>query len=280
MLSPDIDEAVATLDVVLSRWDCAGAWGYDGALSGSAWLASRFNTSRSSTGNLIQNARRLQLIPVTFEKMCTGRISRPIALLLGQANSILPEAFADAEASLLEAAEGLHERQARQKIDTWIAADRAMIASNTPDPEPQPEEPSFLSFSTLLGGRLRMEAEFDTLSAQLIRTAIENLALKDDDSSRTLRERQAEALVTLAKMGLDSGRAGHVQRPHIIVTMTIDDFERRTRKSGRFAGGTPVAEDVLWHLFCQSDTHPLLTSATNTPLAMGRTRRLANLNQR
>ena len=211
--------------------------------------------------------------------MRTGRISRPIALLLGQANS-MPEAFADAEASLLEAAEGLHERQARQKIDTWIAADRAMIASNTPDPEPQPEEPSFLSFSTLLGGRLRMEAEFDTLSAQLIRTAIENLALKDDDSSRTLRERQAEALVTLAKMGLDSGRAGHVQRPHIIVTMTIDDFERRTRKSGRFAGGTPVAEDVLWHLFCQSDTHPLLTSATNTPLAMGRTRRLANLNQR
>ena len=86
-----------------------------------------------------------------------------------------------------------------------------------------------------------LEGEFDSLSAQLVSTAIENLVLKDDDASRSLRERRAEALVTLAQIGLDSGRAGHAQRPHIVVTMTIDDFEHRTGQSARSADGTPVA---------------------------------------
>jgi len=270
----------ATMDVVVDRWDRAGAWAYDGALSGSAWLSERSNSSRSSTRSLIQTARRLRDIPVTFEMMRSGRISRAVASHLAAAHVVLPDAFATAELSLLEAVEGAHERDARRMIDSWIAHAQAMVASNEPEPQPVVEEPSVFILSTMLGGKLRLEGEFDALSGQIVRAAIENLATKDDDTTRSLRERLADGLVTLAALGLDSGRASHAQRPHVVATMTINDFETRTGTNAHFADGTPVPEAALWQLFCDADIHPLLTKATGAPLAMGRAIRLANQAQR
>lgn len=269
-----------TIDVVTDRWDRSQAWGYDGAVSGSAWLSSRFCESRSWTGRQVSDAHRLTAMPLTFAALRAGRISRSVALRLAEARDVLPDAFDAGEVDFLSAVEGEHARGALQTIRVWIARARAMNDSNDPDPVAQLAEPSTLTFRELLEGRLQLIAELDPHAAQIVKAAIENLASKDNDHRCPMGERLADGLVTFAQIGLDRGGAAAAQRPHVIVTVDIDDFEQRTNTSARYADGSPVSEAGLGHTLCLADAHLLLNGLSQEPLAMGRTRRLATLAQR
>jgi len=269
-----------TIDAVIDRWDRSQAWGYDGAVSGSAWLSSRFCEPRSWTRRQVSDAHRLTAMAMTFAALRAGRISRSVALRLTEAREVLPEAFDAGEADLLSAVEGGHARGALQTIRVWIAHAKAMNDSNDPDPVAQLAEPSTLTFRELLEGRLQLIAELDPHAAQIVKAAIENLASKDNDHRCPIGERLADGLVTLAQIGLDRGEAGAAQRPHVIVTVDIDDFEQRTNTSARYADASPVSEAALAHTLCLADAHLLLKGLSQEPLAMGRTRRLATLAQR
>ena len=162
--------------------------------------------------------------------MREGRLARATALHFTQAHAVFPEAFRDAEHHLLAAVDGLHATHARRAVNTWIERARAMLASAAPDPTPPGEEPSTLTFTDLLHGRVRLTAELDPLAAQAVRTAIENLTTKDADTDEMMPLCWGHHPIKHRDnwtIWQDPDGTVHAQRPD---GHTITDHRRRTNR--------------------------------------------------
>ena len=103
--------------------DARGAWAYDGATSGTAWLAHRCGLSRSSAGTLVRTARRLQTMPATETALADGTLSLAKATLLASAacrSDRTREVFARHEEVLVEHARRLTVDQTAQMLQHWL----------------------------------------------------------------------------------------------------------------------------------------------------------------
>ena len=61
----ELDAVRCRVEAAMARavavWDARKVWAYDGATSGTAWLAHRCGLSRSSAATLVRTARRLRV---------------------------------------------------------------------------------------------------------------------------------------------------------------------------------------------------------------------------
>ena len=98
-------------DVVLSqrlKWlgsiERRGTYAKDGHLSITSWLAGRFRKTWSAASRLVRQARALEQMPSTREALAEGEITSSAVDVLMPAHQVDPQAFAEAEDSLVEAA--------------------------------------------------------------------------------------------------------------------------------------------------------------------------------
>jgi 5-methylcytosine-specific restriction protein A len=121
----------------------------------------------------------------------------------------------------------------------------------------------------------------DAPTAEVVRRAIRASLSSDKDDSKSLGERQADALGAICEHALDDaylpGEGG--QRPHITAVLDYDRLVERGRGTTlEFGGYTSAAQ--LRRILCDSCVTPAVLGGDSVPLDLGRTRRTATPAQR
>ena len=89
---------------VLAQIERRGTYARDGHVSLTSWLAGRFRKTWSAASRLVRQARALEQMPSTREALESGEITSSAVDVLMPAREVDPQAFAQAEDYLVEAA--------------------------------------------------------------------------------------------------------------------------------------------------------------------------------
>jgi hypothetical protein len=91
---------------------------------------------------------------------------------------------------------------------------------------------------------------------------------------RTMAQRRADGLVALAQFFLDHATAvpvGRRRRPHVAVTMSLDDLEQRG--AARTADGGPVPASSVATWLCDAQVHRFVSDGASVVVDAGRATR-------
>ena len=183
--------------------------------------------------------------------------------LLDKAKSMTPREFSRHcrdEIRKLERDHGV-ERFERQRRDTAL---RTSICSRT--------------------GMYKLSGEFDPETGHRLFTAIEHqlvARLHNDDNTDTHRQRQAaHALVDLVCAGKGEIRPTVVDATVIIDWDTLRSGTLQTGSVCELGDGTPLPVDTIRRMLCDADIFPVVLAGNGVVLDLGRSRRIANRDQR
>lgn len=141
-----------------------------------------------------------------------------------------------------------------------------------PDDRP-PAQVNELHVTRLPGGGGKIKGRFDDAAMfDAIATVVDAKArpLTSDDT-RSVGERQAEALADVCGYVLDHGEVPECggRRPHVNVLIRLDDLENRARAACLDFGGTPSPK-ALRMLCCDAAVVPIVLDGRGQPLDVGR----------
>lgn len=183
--------------------------------------------------------------------------------LLDKAKSMTPRDFSRHcrdEIRRLETDHGI-ERFERQRRDTSL---RTSICSRT--------------------GMYKLAGEFDPETGHQLFTAIDaQLAhrLNDESNTDTNRQRQAaHALLDLVKAGKGEIRPTAVEATVIIDWATLHTGTLDTGSTCELGDGSPLPVETVRRLLCDAEIFPAVLGGNGVVLDLGRSRRVANRNQR
>ena len=153
----------------VAAWDAGKAWAYDGATSGTSWLAHRCGLSRSSAAALVRTARRLRSMPSDLGDSVGRRSCRsPKAVLLASAacrSDRTREVFARHEEVLVEHARRLTVDQTALMLQHWL-----LLAD--PDRTRSGREGDQLHVSCTFAGATALDGWYDSDDGEVVRAAI------------------------------------------------------------------------------------------------------------
>ncbi|MBA2323885.1 MAG: DUF222 domain-containing protein [Pseudonocardiales bacterium] len=145
-------------------------------------------------------------------------------------------------------------------------------------PEPDHDGPPQLNELHLTrnpgGGGGRIKGQLDAPTFDAVATALDALSKPAADDPRTLPERQADALGEVCRRVLDHGEVGTTggERPHLNVTISLEELERRARAALLDFGGQLSPAD-LRTLCCDARVVPIVMGGNGQPLDVGRAMR-------
>jgi uncharacterized protein DUF222 len=165
----ELDRAADVIDAkrlrVLCEIERRGTYARDGYLSVTSWLAQRFRKTWSAASRLVRASRALEQMPGTREALDEGEITSSAVELLTSAREVDPEAFAQAEHYLVEAASTLAIPDLRRVVATWRqAADDARGTESSQ----RAHERRRLHVSPTLAGMVRVDADLDPETGQTV----------------------------------------------------------------------------------------------------------------
>lgn len=279
-LASDLDElerAARVLEAERSRrlaeFERRGAFAADGHLSASAWLARRHRLSHAGAAVRVRRARALEQMAGTREALGAGEISLDAVRLLASAHEACPEAFAQTEDALVEAARTMSVGEIRNVLAYWrIAADREGALQD----EDRAFERRRLFVSPTWGGMVRVDGDLDPETGQTLITALR--AVTDAEARagagsdpRSPAQRRADALGEVCRGWLASlerpSVAGEV--PHVVVTMDLAALQARGGRSALEDVG-PITPEAARRLACDANVTRVITDTRSEPLDVGR----------
>jgi hypothetical protein len=279
-------------DVVLSerlKWLAAierrGTYARDGHVSLTAWLAQRFRKTWSAASRLVRAARALEQMPSTREALESGEITSSAVDVLLPARQVDPQAFAQAEAYLVEAASTLSIPDLRGAVATWRRA--AEDAQGIEFPE-RAYERRRLHVSPTLAGMVRVDGDLDAETGQTVISALRAVCdaeVRSHGDLRTPPQRRADALGEICRQWLDSDDRPLVggERPHVTVTVDLQTLEERLpssnppgsrpaglRSGAELEGVGPISAEAARRLACDASVSRVITRGSSEPLDVGR----------
>ena len=190
-------------------------------------------------------------------------------MLARGAEDLADEVVAAGEATLLEAARALTPHQLRAAVTHW----RAHVAPEQADKDfADQHERRRLHISSSMDGLVVFDGVLDAEGGNTVLTAISALAGPGGGTDgRTSAQRRADALVELARHGLDHAELPDTagERPHINVTIDLQVLQ--TGKGAAeldFTG--PIPADRARRLACDAGVSRILTAGASQPLDVGR----------
>ena len=238
----------------LRRFDRAGEYRADGALSAVAWMRERCNLSGGAAAERVNIARQLEKLPQTAKAFASGSVGfQHVALIARTAENVGTLSVQEEEGNLLQAAHRMDPgrfagvaKDFEQRVDREAAladANRAYARRYLHISEPQ-------------DGIVRLDGLLDVEGGATLRTAL--LALmpppKNDDD-RTPGQRRADALVDLARRPLDGSKLGTVggQRPHLVITATVETLAGLPgAPAAQLEGVGPIPQETAQRLACDA----------------------------
>jgi 5-methylcytosine-specific restriction protein A len=182
------------------------------------------------------------------------------------------------EASLGEAAMIFTPRDVRIMGENLLAA----ADLDGPDPDERPGR-NELHFGTNSDGSGWIRGQF--AGAEAFATIVTGLDARTrpspENRGTTAGERNAEALVEICRFALGYEDIGEVngERPHLVVTIRLEDLENRARGALLHTGGT-LTPAQLRRIACDADIIPVVLGERGEPLDIGRADRRIPLRTR
>jgi hypothetical protein len=243
-------ESVFTSQVgLMHERGSAGAVGY---VTTATFLRHGCKLTSRAARTRVDTAALLRDWPMAAAAFADGAISYPHAVMVTSTLTELPEAIAkDAQPVLVEAA---------KLLDIRRLAQTAQRLRHIIDPDGQAglderhHEQRWLEVVATFRGTVAINGVLDAESGAVLLTALEALMgppAPDDD--RTGGERRADALVELARTGLDHATLPAVggERPHLLVVTTIESLRGDPGAPPSELGwGGPIGSDSARRLAC------------------------------
>jgi hypothetical protein len=274
----ELQRAVDQLDAErlrrLAEIDRRRLYERDGHLSAASWLVASHRVGWGIAREHVRLSRALGEMPATRGWLDAGEISMSAVRVLAGARDADPEAFARGETQLLEAARLHSVADLARVVAHWrdrVERDRSPGA---------PDELSArrrLHASVTLGGMVRVDGDLDPETGETLLTALR--AVLDTDArsrgredDRSPAQRRADALGEICRQWLDNGGRPVVagERPHLTVTVGIDELARGTGVGGELDHLGPVAAETTRRLACDASVMRVVMKGPAEPMSVGR----------
>jgi hypothetical protein len=281
------NRVAAALTTAVRAADRRNAHRRDGAVSMKAWLRGHCHLAPSEASAVVSAGRRLEELPVTAAAFAAGEISAAHTRAITRA--VTPGRVAKAAAAGIELAEtdrvlaDLARKTTPQETAHGVAR---WVAGVDPDGalDDAADTRRRLTMASGLDGRVHLRGDLDAVGGEYLHTALAALMNGDRPSGdiRSHAERQADALVALARGALDGDRLPDVrgERPHVRVTI---DWQALCAARGApgVAGGSlgwtgPINPETARRLACDASVVRVITGPDGLPLDVGRAQRTAS----
>jgi len=268
-----------------AEWDARSAWGADGFVSPTAWLAANGRVARPAAGRLMRSARFVVRFASTADALADGRVTTEKLEFLAEAARHREEYYERDEELLLDLARRLDARALAIALRTWrmLADDEA-----ADDDAKDAFDRVHLDIANgLLGSELA--GFLDPQGSTVLANALDLIEPPDPtagpdapDLPRTLSQRRGEGLVKLAQHYLDTrnGAGGHAV-PSVTVVFT-PEHDRWLLEDHRceLEGFGPVSRSTVDRLTCDARTAWLTINGKREVLNLGRESRTVSAAQR
>jgi hypothetical protein len=194
----------------------------DGHLSTASWLSSCHRVAWGIARAQVRVARALEVMSLTRRALENGDVSMSAVQMLAEAQGAEPEAFAQGEAQLLEAARMHTVADLRRVVTFW----RDRVTQERGTGEDALYAARRLHASVSLGGMVRIDGDLDPTNGESLLTALRAVLDTDarsgsEEGVRTPAQRRADALGEICRQWLESPERPIVsgERPHLAVTV-------------------------------------------------------------
>ena len=263
----------------LSLVEAGHGWTRDGSVTPAAWLRRAAELSRAEASGQLRLARRLRDLPLVRAALADAQLSAEHARVLATHLIALP---AD-----------LREAQEQPFIEVALLTDphtldielRKRCQALQPLPADTEHERQHsqrrLSLRQTFGGMWQLSGLLDPDSGELLSVALTALRRTDQHTGdqRTPSQRDADALVQLARTCLDSGAlpSAYRVRPHLLVTCTLDSLQHTDGAplASHLTSGQPIRPRTLAKLGCDATVTRLVLDPEGRVLDVGRSNRTA-----
>lgn len=266
------DRRAARYEEIAGWWAAveAGEWHGTGQRSPSAWIATLTGESVSQCKRLLFLGERLTKMPHVADLFRLGLVSESAVSLIAEAwSETVVDAFARDELLLADWAQRRPYAEAKTMIEAWAARERANVLA---DKEETAFEARHLSVTKLGPQSMgKVTGHLDQEGTTLVRAALSMLSVPSEGDTRTIGQRHADALVTMAKFTLAHfeqpvGTKRRPPRAHITLS-----YEQLTAGTG-----TSLLDDELItaerarRLACDAGIHRLVTVGGSAIIDYGR----------
>jgi len=289
----DIQAAIARLEAQwlrrLAVFDARDGSAADGALSTAAWLRARCRLAPGAATERVGLARALREAPVTEAALAAGSIGyRPAVLVAGVVTEVRArlgaEPAAAAEATLVGAARAWDPARLRQLVTSLR---QALVPAVVLTEANDAYDRRYLDVSATFEGMVAVNGMLDAEGGASLLAA---LGRRDRDGrpagtgqARSPGQARADALVALARAGLDAGRLPELagERPHLTITADVATVAGLAARGGGTADwvGAVTAETVR-RLGCDASLTRVLLAGPSEVLDVGRRTRVVSPAQR
>jgi hypothetical protein len=270
-----LQRAQAHLGVVagrhLARWESQGMWASDQSRTSTSRLACELKCSTRTAKAALRRARRLGDVPATVDAVVDGALSPDHIDLLATAHSANPERFASEEAMLVTNCATLRFRQAEAFVAYWKLHANPDAANE--EAERRAAAASAYASETL-DGTVIVNATLDALGGAVLLAELRRLEkaqrLADDNAgiSRTIAQRRAAALVTMALRSAATPKGSKRPRPSFTVLLGDDTFSHLCET----AAGRVVPPSALAPYLDAADVEVVLFDGPSTVVGVSRRR--------
>ena len=269
-----LDRLDARIGDAVRRLDQEGATVEDGAVNVAQWLRAKCGRSDRQAKEIARRASRLAGCSALSAAWREGRISTAqVDLLVAAVSDRTAPLLREHDAALATALTGLSARHSALAVRHWRAHAEALVEGPAPT---TPQRSLYLSRAFDGGGEL--SGCLDHGGYEVVDAALSAATTPDGDGepARTMAQRRGDALVAIARFYLDhaNDRSQGRRRPHVQVTITLEELERRT--GGRSLDGHFVDAATMRALLCDAGIHRVVTDAGSVVLDVGRTTRTVN----
>ncbi|MGY1704186.1 DUF222 domain-containing protein [Geodermatophilus sp. SYSU D00697] len=285
-LSTAANRVAAALTSVVRAADRRESHRHDGAVSMKAWLRGSCRLAPAEATAIVSAGRRLDQLPTTAAAFAAGQLTATHVRVITRA--VTPRRIAQAAEAGIELAETdrIMAALARETGPTETARGVARWVAGV-DPDGALDEAADtqrrFTMASGLDGRVHVRGELDPVGGEYVHTALAALMNGDRPAgdTRCHAERQADALVALARGALDGGGLPDVrgERPHVRVTIDWQSL-CAARGAPGVAGGElawagPITPETARRLACDAGVARVITGPGGLPLDVGRAQRTA-----
>jgi Domain of unknown function (DUF222) len=276
----------AALTSAVRAAETADAHATDGAVSMPAWLRGHCRLAAGEATAIVSSGRRLEQLPALAAAFADGAVSAAHVRVVTSA--LTPRRVARAAEAGIDLAETdriLTDLAVTADPQHTAAAVRRWVAGIDPDGalDDAADTRRRLTLATGPDGRVHLRGDLDAVGGEYLHTALAALMNGDRPAGdpRGHAERQADALIALARTALDRGRLPDVrgERPHLRVTIDWQTLCAERAAPG-VAGGTlgragPITPETARRLACDAAVARIITGPDGLPLDVGRAQRTA-----
>lgn len=247
--------------------------------SASSSLIHRCRMAPQRAIRLVAQASALQSMALTREAWTRGEVTSDQVRCLLPARQLNPTAFAQHEATLVDAIAGLSVAATRQAVAYWRQAVDHRQAETSVE---ELLERRRIHLSETFEGMWRIDGWLDPLAGEILNTALQAATPPPAaGDARTPAQRRADGLTDLARLALDQGQLPQQggEKPHLLVLVDASRLQPQAGQSpavGRAetAEGTVFTQSTVDLLSCDCSISRIVFGARSEVVDLGRKTRL------